>query len=54
MAREFTEEDDALLSELGVEVATEKQAPRTPREERVIAGFEEILRFAHRCAGSTT
>jgi len=46
MAREFTEEDDALLSELGVEVATEKQAPRTPREERVIAGFEEILRFA--------
>lgn len=46
MAREFTEEDDALLSELGVEVETKKHAARTPREERVIAGFEEILSFA--------
>ena len=41
----FTEEDDALLDELGVEVETQKQASRTPREERVIAGFEEIQRF---------
>lgn len=41
----FTEEDDALLEELGVEVETHKQASRTPREERVIAGFEEIQRF---------
>jgi hypothetical protein len=46
MAREFTEDDDALLSELGVDVETKKHAARTPREERVIAGFEEILRFA--------
>ena len=41
----FTEEDDALLEELGVEVETNKQASRTPREERIIAGFEEIQRF---------
>jgi hypothetical protein len=41
----FTEEDDALLEELGVEVETKKGSSRTPREERVIAGFEEIQRF---------
>jgi hypothetical protein len=41
----FTEEDDALLDELGVEIETKKEASRTPREERVIAGFEEIQRF---------
>ena len=41
----FTEEDDALLEELGIEVETHKQASRTAREERVIAGFEEIQRF---------
>ncbi|WP_368343671.1 GIY-YIG nuclease family protein [Pelagovum sp. HNIBRBA483] len=45
MAREFTEDDDALLAELGVEVEVEKAASRTPREERIIAGFEEIQRF---------
>lgn len=43
---EFTDEDDALLAELGVEVETKKDAARTPREERIIAGFEEIQRFA--------
>jgi hypothetical protein len=41
----FTEEDDALLDELGVEFEARKQASRTPREERIIAGFEEIQRF---------
>lgn len=41
----FTEEDDALLDELGVEVETKKVGSRTPREERIIAGFEEIQRF---------
>jgi Meiotically up-regulated gene 113 len=45
MAREFTQEDDALLAELGVEVETKKAVTRTPREERIIAGFEEIQRF---------
>jgi len=46
MVKQFTDEDDALLSELGVEVDTKKQAARTPREVRIIAGFEEIQRFA--------
>jgi len=41
----FTDEDDALLAELGVEVETKKDAARTPREERIIAGFEEVQRF---------
>lgn len=41
----FNEEDDALLSELGVEVEQKKAAKRTPKEERIIAGFEEIQRF---------
>lgn len=41
----FTDEDDALLAELGVEVEVKKTAARTPREERIIAGFEEIQRF---------
>lgn len=45
MAKGFTDEDDALLAELGVEVEAKKQAARTPREERIIAGFEEIQRF---------
>lgn len=42
---DFTDEDDALLAELGVEVETKKEVSRTPREERIIAGFEEIQRF---------
>lgn len=46
MAREFTQEDDALLAELGVEVEAKKVVSRTPREERIIAGFEEIQRFS--------
>jgi len=48
----FTQEDDALLDELGVEIETKKESSRTPREERVIAGFEEIQLFVeqHGCA----
>ena len=42
---EFTDEDDALLAELGVEVETKKSGSRPPQEERVIAGFEDIARF---------
>lgn len=45
MANKFTDEDDALLEELGVEVVAKKETIRTAREERVIAGFEEIQRF---------
>jgi hypothetical protein len=36
---------DELLDALGVEVAPLKASSRTPREERIIAGFEDILRF---------
>ena len=41
----FTEDDDALLTELGIEVVSNKTEGRTPREERIIAGFEDIERF---------
>jgi hypothetical protein len=42
---EFTDEDEALLEELGVEPEAKKAPARTPREERIIAGFEDIQRF---------
>lgn len=42
---EFTDEDDALLEELGVQIETKATDSRTPREERIIAGFEELQRF---------
>lgn len=41
----FTDEDDELLAELGVEVEAKSTSNRTPREGRIIAGFEEIGRF---------
>ena len=37
--------DDELLDALGVEVTPLKTTRHTPREERIIAGFEDILRF---------
>lgn len=37
--------DDELLDALGVEAVPAKTASHTPREERIIAGFEDILRF---------
>jgi hypothetical protein len=45
VGKTFTEEDDALLAELGVEAEQKQEPTRTPREERIIAGFEEIQRF---------
>lgn len=45
-------DDDELLDALGVEVAPLKATSRTPREERIIAGFEDILRF-HQAHGRT-
>jgi len=41
----FTQEDDELLAELGVDVDSESKSEHTPRETRVIAGFEEIETF---------
>ncbi len=48
----FTDEDDALLEELGVGVEPEAGSSRTARDERIIAGFEDIQRFVeqHGCA----
>ncbi|MCF6257362.1 MAG: GIY-YIG nuclease family protein [Gammaproteobacteria bacterium] len=34
-----------LLGELGVNIAPDKKVAHSPREERIIAGFEEIQRF---------
>lgn len=36
---------DALLAELGISVEDKKARGHTPREERIIAGFEDILKF---------
>ena len=41
----FTDADDALLAELGVETKVVKAKKYTAEKERVIAGFEEIQRF---------
>jgi hypothetical protein len=37
--------DRELLEALGVSTEPQKKSARTPREERIIAGFEEIQRF---------
>lgn len=43
--QKFTSEDDALLSELGVEVESKKVKKHTTREQRIISGFEEIQKY---------
>lgn len=37
--------DDELLAELGVSVETKRASGQTAREERIIAGFEDIVKF---------
>lgn len=37
--------DEELLDALGVNIESERTSTRTPREERVIAGFEDIQKF---------
>lgn len=37
--------DDDILAELGIDLTPKKVRARTPREERIIAGFEDILKF---------
>jgi len=37
--------NEELLGELGVDVVAEKKSALTPRQERIIAGFEDIQRF---------
>jgi hypothetical protein len=41
----FTQEDDELLAELGVDIEPESKGGHTPRQARIIAGFEEIEAF---------
>ena len=41
----MTTDLDALRAELDEYATPKKQASRSPRDERIIAGFEEILRF---------
>lgn len=43
--QKFTEEDDALLAELGIKVEVKKAVNYSPREERIISGFQEIQKF---------
>ena len=38
-------DEDELLADLGLDVVPLKTSSRTAREERIIAGFEDILRF---------
>ncbi len=45
MSRSFTDDDDALLAELGIEVEASVAPSRSATEERLIAGFEEVQRF---------
>lgn len=45
MAERVTDEDLELLDELGVDTASEASGGRSAREQRIIAGFEEIVRF---------
>lgn len=37
--------DDDILAELGVDLTPKIVRARTPREERIIAGFEDIMKF---------
>ena len=45
MAEQITDEDLELLGELGVETAPAQTGGRSAREQRIMAGFEEIERF---------
>lgn len=40
-----SQEDDDLLAELGLDITPIKASAHTPKEERVLVGFEDILRF---------
>lgn len=45
MSKKITDEDLELLDELGVEPEAAQTGGLSPREQRIIAGFEEIVRF---------
>jgi hypothetical protein len=45
MLKKVTAEDIDLLDQLGVDTTAKKKAARTPREQRIIAGYEEVADF---------
>ena len=45
MPKYTTDADRALLDELGIDIAPDQSGTRSAKEERIIAGFEEIERF---------
>jgi T5orf172 domain len=45
MPKYITDADRELLDELGLDTASEPSGQRSAREERIVAGFEEIERF---------
>jgi hypothetical protein len=45
MPKYTTDEDSELLNKLGVDLAPDPSSQRSAKEERIIAGFEEIERF---------
>jgi hypothetical protein len=45
MPKQTTDEDRELLAALGIDTAPEPASQQSPKEERIIAGFEEIERF---------
>lgn len=45
MAKEFSDDDAALLKELGVEEESSAVRTYSAKEERILAGFEDIQRF---------
>jgi T5orf172 domain len=45
MSKYITDADRELLDELGLDTASEPSGQRSAKEERIIAGFEEIERF---------
>ena len=51
MSKKVSKEDLDLLGELGVDIAPKKQAAQTPKEQRIIAGYEEVERFVEEHGG---
>jgi T5orf172 domain len=45
MSKYITDADRELLDELGLDIVSEPSGQRSTKEERIIAGFEEIERF---------
>ena len=45
MPKKVTAEDIDLLDQLGVDTTAKKKAARTPRVQRIIAGYEEVADF---------